>query len=174
MLSHVLWATAIAFVAFGVVALFRSVETLRDGLAGYLAAGTFGIGALHGLQWATWAYVDVRAAQATDYNVVRETVIVPFGAGHLLTYGIILGTGVAFLAWALRRAWLIHHYSAWTGVILGASTVVLWVISLMGALGGGDDGHILFDIATLSLPLLYLWVLLLGVGLYRRGTPTTN
>lgn len=168
MLTHALWAIAIAILAVGVAAALRSTEALRAGLAGYLSAGVLGLGVLHALQWVSWAYVDVRAARRAEHELVLETLIVPFGAGHLLVYGILLGTGVTLLGWSIRRAGIAHRYVAWAGVLLGALTLGLWTVSLLFAFGGGGDGHVLFDIATLLLPALYLWAMVLGVDL-RRG-----
>ena len=167
MLSHALWALAIVLLTIGVAALLQSVDSLRTGLAGYLATGVLGLGVLHGLQWVTWAYVDVRAARSDDHELVVGTVLEPFGAGHLLMYCILVGTGVALLGWALRRLTLSHRYVDWAGIVLGVLTATLAMISLVAVFGGGSDGHVLFDIATLLLPVLYLWAMALGVDSYR-------
>lgn len=169
MLSHALWALAIAILAVGVVGLLRRFEPLRRGLAGYLAAGTLGLGVLHGLQWVTWAYVDVRGAReaTADRDLVLETIVVPYGAGHLLTYAVLLGTAVALLGWALRRTSLTSRSVGWAGVVLGALTVAGATVSLIAAFGGGSEGHVLFDATTLLLPVCYLWALVLG-GLSHR------
>lgn len=174
MLSHTLWALAIAILTLGVVALLRSTEMLREGLAGYLSLGVLGLGVLQGIQWVTWAYVDVRAARRDGHDVVLETIIVPFGAGHLITYGLLLGAGIALLGWALRRTDLTHRYVAWSGVIIGVVTVFLWVSTLLFAMGGGDDGHVVFDVGTLFLPVLYLWGMVLGASIFLRGASTAN
>lgn len=173
MLSHALWALAIVILALGAVTLLRSLETLRGGLAGYLATGVLGLGVLHGLQWVTWAYVDVRAARENEHGVVLETIIVPFGAGHLLMYGLLLGTGIALLGWALRQTELTHRTVPWVGVILGAVTALSWTMTLLFAMGGGENGHILFDLATLLLPLLYLWGMILGISMFLGGSTAT-
>lgn len=173
MLSHALWALAIVFLALGAVVLLRSTEMLRVGLAGYLAAGVLGLGVLQSLQWATWAYVDVRAARVVEHELVLETLIVPYGAGHLIGYGLLVGTGIALLGWALRRTDLTHRYLPGSGVILGIVTVLFWIITLLFAMGGGDDGHVLFDIATIFIPVLYLWGLILGISII-RSEPSTE
>lgn len=168
MLSHGLWAGSIAILALGVVALLRSVPALRRGLAGYLSAGLLGLGVLHGLQWVSWAYVDVRGATEADRPaVIRDTIVVPFGASHLLIYAILLGTGVALLGWALWRTEITHPYLGLAGVALGTATATLAVFPLLGAVGGGSEGHVVFDIVTLLLPIIYLWTLGLGISIYR-------
>lgn len=169
MLSHALWALAIAILAFGVVGLLRWVPALRRGLAGYLAAGVLGLGVLHGLNWVTWAYVDVRGASEVERSdVVLDAIVVPFGAGHLLAYAILLGTGIGLLGWALLRADVVHQYLAWAGVGLGALAVVSATVSLVLAFGGGSEGHVAFNAAILLLPVLYMWAMSLGVSIYRR------
>lgn len=168
MVSHALWALGIALLTIGVVGLLRWVDELRRGLAGYLSIGALGLGVLHGLQWVTWAYVDVRGAREGERGLILDAIVVPFGAGHLLTYCILLGTGIAFLGWALRRTALVHRYVGWAGVALGVLTVGTATISLVAAFGGGSEGHVLFDTATLLLPVLYLWAMVLGIGIYRR------
>lgn len=169
MLSHTLWALAVAILAFGVAALLRRAPALRRGLAGYLAAGTLALGVLQGLQWATWAYVDVRASREAEYELILDAVITPFGAGHLLAYCILVGGGLALLGRALRRTALTGRYVALAGVSLGTLTAGTALVSLVAAFGGGSEGHPLFDVATLLLPVLYLWAAVLGVDVYRRG-----
>ena len=167
MLSHALWALAIVLLTLGVAALLRYSEALRAGLAGYLATGVLGLGVLHGLQWLTWAYVDVRGARSDGHDLVFETVIEPFGAAHLLMYGILLGSGIALLGWALRRTRITHRLVDWTGVGLGLLTVGTATMSLVAVYGGDSVGRTVFDIATLLVPMLYLWAMALGVDISR-------
>lgn len=168
MLSHALWALAIVILSLGVASLLRWVDALRAGIAGYLSAVLLGLGVLHGLQWVTWAYVDVRAAREGEHELVVDAIIVPFGAGHLLMYCILLGSAIALLGWALRRTTITHSSIGVSGIVLGTLTAVLATISLVAAFGGGSEGHLLFDIATLLLPIMYLWVMALGIDIYRR------
>ncbi|GAB7018836.1 hypothetical protein JCM18750_16970 [Halostagnicola bangensis] len=168
MLSHALWAFAVAILALAVTILLRWVEPLRRGLAGFLSVGILGLGVLHGLQWVTWAYVDVRAAREGEHELVVDAIIVPFGAGHLLMYCILLGSAMALLGWALRRTRITHRYVGPVGVVLGALTVALATYPLVAAYGGGSEGHFIFDAATLMLPVLYLWAMVLGIDIYRR------
>ncbi|MHC3438320.1 hypothetical protein ACYJ1Y_09515 [Natrialbaceae archaeon A-gly3] len=167
MVSHALWALAVTLLALGTATLLRSLATFREGVAGYLAAGSFGLGVLHGLQWLTWAYVDVRAAESGEYDLALETVIEPFGAGHLLAYGVLVGGGIAFLGWAVVRSELHRHRPVgWAGVVVGIAAAITAVISLLAVLSGGGDGHVLFNISTLLLPVGYLWAAILGIVLY--------
>lgn len=167
MLSHAMWALAVVVLALGVAALLRYTPALRVGLAGFLSTGVLGLGVLHGLQWVTWAYVDVRGARSEGHDLVLETVITPFGAGHLLMYAVLVGTGIALLGWALRRTDLARRSVAWAGVVIGALTVGTAVVPLLSGFGGGSEGHVLFDVATLLLPVGYLWAAVLGTTLAR-------
>lgn len=167
MVSHAAWALAIASLTLGVVTVLRYSEALRVGLAGYLSASVLGLGVLHGLHWVTWAYVDVRGARSADHDLVLDTVVEPYGAGHLLVYIILVGTGVALLGWALRRTKLTHRSLNWAALVLGALAVGTATVSLVAVFGGGSEGHVLFDVATLLLPLIYLWGMAIGVDLYR-------
>lgn len=167
MASHALWALAVTLLAAAAYVSVRSIPELRDGLAGELAVGALGLGVIQGLQWASWAYVDVRGSREETHDLVLETLIVPFGAGHLLVYGLLVGTGVTLLGWALRSTSLTRRAVDWIGVVLGGVTVLLWTVVLLFAFGGGGDGNALFDVATLLLPVLYLWGIVVGVELYR-------
>lgn len=91
--GHMGWFGGVAFLGIGAVALMRG-DSFRTGLAGYLAIGALGLGALQGLQWATWTYVDVLAAQHDQYDPLLEALISPYGAGHALTYGILVMFGI--------------------------------------------------------------------------------
>ena len=121
------------------------------------------------MQWLTWAYVDLRAAESAEYEVALETVITPFGAGHLLMYAILVGAGVAWLGWAIRRSPLSHRLVAPADTIVGAATALTAAGSLLLGLEGGGDGHWLFNVATLCLPLCYLWAAALALDV-SRGT----
>jgi len=118
----------------------------------------------------TWAYVDVQDARDAECgDVVLDAIVVPFGAGHLLTYAILPGTEIALFGWALRRTELVSGYVAAAGVALGALTVLAALYPLLAAVGGGSERNVIFDAATLSLPVLYLWAVVAGIAMYRRG-----
>lgn len=169
MLGHALWATASGLLAIGVVALLIEFRSLRRSLSGYLAAGALCLGALHGLNWAAWAYVDVRGGGEAEHEVVLEVLVVPYGAGHLLVAALILGAAVAWLAWALSLTELAHHGISLIGAPLGLITVVLAAGSLVFAVDGGEDSHLMFDAVTVMLPVIYFWVIVLSLDSYRRG-----
>jgi hypothetical protein len=169
MLSHALWALGITILALGVAALLRAVPALRRGLAGYLGAGVLGLGVLAGLQWVTWAYVDVQDARDAECgDVVLDAIVVPFGAGHLLTYAILPETGIALFGWALRRTEPVPGYVAAVGAALGAFTVLAALSPLLAAAAAGSDGHMVFDVATLLPPVPYPWATAGGIATYRR------
>ena len=166
--SHALWAIGIALLAIGSLSTLRRIDGFDAGLAGYLATGAFGLGALHGLDWVTWAYVDVRASEFGEYDMLLDAVISPYGAGHALVYGILLGAGTAWFAWALRRTSLDGRFVAPTGIAVGAFTVLTAGISLLTAVEGGGDGALLYNVAILAQPVCYTWIALVGLGLRRR------
>lgn len=169
MVVHGLWALAIGLLAIGAVTLTWGIHALRTELSSVLGTGALGLGVVVGVQWVTWAYVDVRAARHEEYELALETVIVPFGAGHVLMYGVFLGAGIAFLGRGLARSHYSHRYVGRAGVAVGVLTVLAVSISMLTALEGGSDGHWLYNVATLLLPVCYLWSGAVGLDLYRRS-----
>lgn len=166
--AHLLWFVGVALLAVGTVALVVGLDPLTDGLAGYLAVGALGLGVLLGLQWTTWAYVDALAATNDQYDVFLETVISPFGAGHALMYGLLVGSGSALLGWSLRRTQLTHRLVAWAGVAAGTILAVATTGVLLAA-----TKSVLFVGTVLLFPLPYLWTVALAVDL-SRGHPVSN
>lgn len=162
--GHMGWFGGVAFLGIGAVALVHD-DSLTTGLAGYLAIGALGLGALQGLQWATWTYVDALAAQHDQYEPVFETLISPYGAGHALTYGMLVSSGVAFLGWELHHTQLTHRLISWAGMALG---VIGFLSTGMVLLIASDPETIPFGIVILLLPLFYLWALSVAVDIYRR------
>lgn len=167
--AHLLWFVAVASLATGAVGLLVKLPLLRDRLAGYLAVGTLGLGVLLGLQWATWAYVDVLAAQHDRHQMVLESIISPFGAGQSLMYGLLVGAGVALLGWELRRTELIHRHLAWAGVGVGTAEVIGTVGVLLIATKSGP-----FAVTVLLLPLLYVWVGTVAIDIIRQHPVSIN
>lgn len=167
MITHGLWFVASALLAVGVFVLVRNEASLRAGLAGYLGAGTLALGALHGLQWATWSYVDVRASAQPEYETVLETITTPFGAGHMLMYAILVGSGTAWIGLAVAR-----HLGAralgTTGAVIGLLTALGGFGSLLAVHGGGSDGTPLFNATILLLPIVFAWIFFLGLSMWRR------
>lgn len=161
--SHALWFGGVLFLAVGAITLVSSVPSLRKGVAGYLAIAALGVGVLQGLLWMTWAYVDVLAARHDEYRLFLDIVIAPFGTGLSIMYGILIGGGLAFLAWGLRRTQLTHRFVSWSGVALGC-IVVLGAGTVL--LRGAKDQ--LFAILILLYPLLYAWTGIFTVDMYRR------
>ena len=78
--------------------------------------------------------VDIRAAQHDQYELALATVITPFGAGHVLMYGVLLGAGIAFLGRALAGTLLAHRFLGSAGVAIGTSTVLAAAVSIVGTL----------------------------------------
>lgn len=169
MASHALWLVAVVILAVGAVSLLRGSAAFRRGIAGYLAVGAFGLGVVHALQWVTWAYVDVRAARGEEYDLLVDALIAPFGAGHALTYGVLVGSGVALLGWGVVRNGPDTRLVGWIGTLTGSVALVTAMASLLTVAEGGGDGTLLYNVAILSLPACYLWALLVGLVLYRRG-----
>lgn len=168
--AHAFWFLAAVLLATGVTALVRALPGLRRGVAGPLAAGSLAFAAFNGLLWVGWAYVDVRAAREPEaYELVVETVLTPFGAGLMLTYALLIGTGIALLGWALLRANLLARALPLAGVVLGMLTVLTAVASLLVGADGGSDGQVVYNAATLLLPVVYLWAAVVGGLLYRHA-----
>jgi hypothetical protein len=168
MTSHGLWFVASALVAVGVFAMVLNLPTLRAGLGAWLAVGTLALGALNGLQWMAWSYVDVRAGDQPGYDVVLETITTPFGAAHMLMYSVLTGGAVVLLATALAR----HdgrRALGWAGVVIGGLTTLGALSSLMAGHTGGGDGTVLFNATILVLPVTFLWLFILGFSLVRRA-----
>lgn len=168
MLTHGLWALSIALLAVGVLAAIRSIPALGRRLSGVLSVGALGLGVVVGVQWVTWAYVDLRAAEQSGYDQALATVITPFGAGHVLMYGVLVGSGIAWLGWAVARSRVLSRWTGLAGTVVGAATVAVATLSLLAALEGGGDGHLLYNVATLLLPVCYLWAGAVAIGLYRN------
>lgn len=82
-------------------------------------------------------------------------------------YCLILGSAIALLGWALRGTRITHRLVDWSGVVLGIFTVGIATVSLVAGFGGGSDGNVLFDTATLLLPALYLWAMVLDADVSR-------
>lgn len=161
--GHAGWFVGAALVTIGAVGLLMGDDGFEAGLAGYLAIGVFGLGTLCGLQWATWAWVDVLAAQSDQYALILDTVIAPFGSGLSLMYGMLVGSGVGFLGWETRRTQLTHRFIGWIGVGIGVAAVLGNVAVLLSA-----SKNVLFAGTTLLIPLVYVWVFVFALDLYRR------
>ncbi len=166
-LAHGLWALSVSLLAVGVLSAVWVLPALRRRLSGVLSVGALGLGVVVGIQWLTWAYVDVRAAEQADYELALATVITPFGAGHVLMYAILLGAGIAWFAWALVAATVVGRVTGSVGVVVGVLTAAVAAVSLLAALEGGGDGHWLYNVATILLPVCYLWAGFVAVQLYR-------
>lgn len=161
--AHFLWFFAVASLATGAVGLLVKTPIFRNRLPGYLAVGSLGLGVLIGLQWTTWAYVDVLAAEHAQHQTILETIISPFGAGQSLMYGLFVGAGVAFLGWELRRTEFTHRLLAWAGVGVGCAEVIGTMVVLLVATKSGP-----FVVPILLLPLLYVWAGTVAVDIVRR------
>lgn len=164
--SHGLWVAATAFVATGTVAASRRIPGLERSLAGPLARGAFGLGTLHALQWTTWVYVDVVAYQRGAHPQLLDPLLHPFGTGHMLMYGVIVGTGVAVLAWGCIRTERTPRAIDYAGVAVGTATVLAAVTSLVTF---GDVKSATGLATILLLAVNYGWLTVFGIVLYRRG-----
>ena len=129
--SHASWVVATAFVAVGTVRLVRRTPALRTGIAGDVASGAFGLGALHALQWTAWVYVDVTAYRHGGHGPLLEPLFHPFGTGHALMYGVLVGVGVAALGRALTRTTATRRIVDRTGIAVGVAAVLAATASLL-------------------------------------------
>jgi hypothetical protein len=166
MASHALWVVATAFATLGVTTLVRR-SALGEGVAGWLAAGAFGLGTLHALQWTAWVYVDVVAYGQGAHAALFDPLLHPFGTAHALMYGALVGTGVASLGWALARASAARRALAYAGVAVGVVAVLAAATALVTVAPTRSPA----SLATIVLQALaYGWLLVAGVALHRTST----
>jgi len=164
LVSHALWTVATVALAAGTVAVVRRSSGLGAGVAGYVAAGAFGLGVLHTLQWTTWVYVDVVAYQQGAHEMLLEPLFHPFGTGHMLMYGVLVGGGVAATAWGLRREAATHRAIDYAGIAVGAATVLAAAVALLTLAPVRSPP----SLATIGLlAACYGWITVLGVALSR-------
>lgn len=160
MVSHLLWFVAAALLLAGTVAHVRR----RPGTVGLTAVGLAALGVLHTLQWATWVYVDVTAYRLGARGRLFDPLLHPFGTGHALMEGVLVGGVVALLGWRVARRtdarWLGR-----AGVAVGAAAVLAGLVSL-GRFAPTRSPTALATIGLIALG--YAWVLLLGASLRYR------
>lgn len=162
--SHALWTVATVVLTVGTVAVVRRFPRLETSAAGYVAIGAFGLGVLHTLQWTTWVYVDVVAYRQGGHGSLLEPLLHPFGTGHMLAYGVLVGGGVAATAWGLRRLTATHGALDYAGIAVGAATVVAAVAALLTVAPVRSPS----GLATIVLLAVdYAWVAVLGIALNR-------
>lgn len=171
MVSHALWFVATTLVTVGTATLVGAIPALRTGLAGYLASGSLGLGVLHALQWTAWVYVDVMARRTGGHELLLDPLLHPFGTAHALMYGVLVGGGVAFLGWGLAQADPTHRYVDRTGVVVGATTVLVATVSLL-LVAPVRSPPVLAVIALLAV--VHGWVFLVGVAVYRKASVVTD
>lgn len=165
--THAIWAVATALVAAGTVHAIRSLPGPRR-LVDDLAAGALGLATLHALQWLAWTYVDVLARRSGEYELLHPAILHPFGTAHALLYALLLGSGVALLAWRLAgtEAAVTHRYVNWAGVGLGATAVATALASLAVVL---DVPNPVVLAVVLLTGALHAWLLATGVSLTRAS-----
>lgn len=162
--SHAVWVVATAFVALGAFRLVRGVPELRTGTAGYAASGLFALAVLHVLQWTSWVYVDVFAYRQGSHELLSPPVLHPFGTAHMLVFAILVGSGVATLAWAFVRTDAVGRVLPWLGVAVGALTVLAAAVALLTF----ADVRTPASLAAIVLQAAsFAWLGLVGVALVR-------
>lgn len=166
MTSHASWVVATAFVAAGTVRTVRRRPALRAGVAGHAAGGAFGLGVLHALQWTAWAYVDVVAYRHGGHGRLLEPLLHPFGTGHALMYGVLVGAGVTSLAWALTRTAATPRPVDRAGIAVGATTILAATASLLTVAPVRSPTG-LVTIALLAVA--FGWLFVLGIVLHRNA-----
>lgn len=164
--SHASWVVATAFVAVGTVRMVRRTPPLRTGVAGDVASGAFGLGVLHALQWTAWVYVDVTAYRHGGHGQLLEPLLHPFGTGHMLMYGVLVGVGVVALGRALTHATETHRVVDWTGIAVGTAAV----LAATGALLTVAPVRSPLSLATIGLiAAAFGWLFVLGISLRRNA-----
>lgn len=167
--SHFLWFVATALVAVGTLAVTgrRAAET---GLAGTVAAGTFGLAVLHALQWTAWVYVDVYARWHGAHDTFHGPLLHPFGTAHALMYGVLLGGGILALALALARSGATGRRLAYGGLAVGTSLLLAASAGLLTV----ADARTPVSLATILLTAAgFAWLFGAGLSLVRTD-PTTG
>lgn len=125
-----MWLVAIVLVLAGTVTtVVRDPES--RGVAAYLSVAAFGTGVLHVLQWTAWVYVDVKAYQEGAHEALLEPLLHPFGTAHMLMFAVLIGGGVALLAWSHRSSAKTHQVVNYLGIGAGVTTVVAGSTSLL-------------------------------------------
>lgn len=162
--SHFLWFVATGLVAVGAVALSRRRPAPGLGLAGTVTGGAFGLAVLHALQWTAWTYVDVFARQEGAHGRLHGPLLHPFGTAHALMYGVLVGCGVAALAWALTRTRVTHPLLDYAGLAVGSATAVAASAALISV----ADARTLPSLATvLLLAASFAWLFVAGLSVLR-------
>jgi hypothetical protein len=169
LVSHAVWVVATAFVAVGVFRLVRDVAELRTGTAGDAAGGLFGLAVLHALQWTSWVYVDVVAYRQGSHELLSPPVLHPFGTVHMFVFAILVGSGVATLAWALARTDHTGRALPWLGVAVGTLTALAAAVALLTF----AEVRTPASLATILLQAAsFAWLGLLGVAIVRARPET--
>lgn len=166
--SHFLWFVATGLVAVGAVALSRRRSGAVTGLAGTVAGGAFGLAVLHALQWMAWTYVDVFARQEGAHGRLHGPLLHSFGTAHALMYGVLVGCGVAALAWALTRTRATRRAVDYAGLAVGSATAVAASAALLTV----ADARTLPSLATIVLlAASFTWLFVAGLSVLRADGP---
>ena len=170
MASHFLWFVATGLAAVGVLALYRRREAFGAGIAGPVAAGAFGLAVLDALQWTAWVYVDIFARQGGAHESLHGPLLHPFGTGHALMYGVLVGLGVASLAWAVDRSRPTHRLLTYGGLGVGTATAVVAAVALVTVADVREPASLA---TVVLLAASWGWLLVAGVALGRDGAVRT-
>lgn len=162
-LSHYLWIAATATVFAGTVSVVARNSDAR-GVAGYLSLAAFGAAVLHALQWTAWVYVDVKAYTVGAHEALLEPLLHPFGSAHMLMFAVLVGGGVASLAWSHRSSWRTHPLVDASGVVVGVSAVGAASASLLSFAGVRSP----LGLATILLIAVnFAWIFVHGTNVLR-------
>jgi len=166
MASHFLWVVATGLAAVGIAALYRRREAFGGGLAGPVAGGAFGLAVLDALQWTAWVYVDIFARQEGAHESLHGPLLHPFGTGHALMYGVLVGLAVASLAWAVDRSRPTHWLLTYGGLAVGTATAVVAAVAIVTVADVREPASLA---TVVLLAASWGWLLAAGVALGRDG-----
>lgn len=162
-LSHYLWIAATATVFAGTVSVVARNSDAR-GVADYLSLAAFGAAVLHALQWTAWVYVDVKAYSLGAHEALLEPLLHPFGTAHMLMFAVLVGGGVASLAWSYRASGRTHPLVAVLGVTVGVAAVGAASVSLLSFAGVRTP----LSLATILLIAAnFAWLFAFGTSVLR-------
>ncbi|MGH2663244.1 MAG: hypothetical protein ACRDH8_10675 [Actinomycetota bacterium] len=143
----------------------RGVDGLRRLAVGSLLVGTaVAVVTLVIDGYATKAVADAWAAAQDDVTLAAGTAVAELGWAAFMGLVIVyLGTTPVLIGWAVARSRLYPAAFGWPVVILG---LLAMVSGVMGVLDGPSAAF--FLLFTISSGLLTLWVIGIGIVLWRR------
>ena len=178
---HVVILAAFLLYVGGLLALHRSITgepgaaLARLGFAAALMGGAilsvseaiFGSGAMKTLADA-WA---VAADKAVPFAVAEAMLLVGYAAGGIFDWGWVVLFGVAPILYglAIARTDLYPKWLGWVGVVVGVGNALIETVQF--SQGWSPVTNTVFSAFTFPL---FLWLLVIGVLMWRRASAAAN